>query len=70
MARIEARIRRMQSRLYERELITKRKGWRNNDPTITLIKESLQALGEERDKLDLAFRERARKAGAFPGWIR
>ena len=70
LARIAARIRRMQSRLAERELVARRKGWRQDDPTIALIKESLASLREERDKLDLEFRERARKAGAFPGWIR
>ncbi len=69
-ARIEARIRRLQSRLAERELVAQRKGWRQDDPTITLIEESLESLREERDKLDLEFRDRARKAGAFPGWIR
>ncbi len=70
LARIEARIRRLESRLSGRELVARRKGWRHDDPTITLIKESLESLREERDKLDLSFRERARKAGAFPGWIR
>ena len=69
-ARLEARIRRLQSRLAERELVAQRKGWRHDDPTITLIKESLESLREERDKLELEFRARARKAGAFPGWIR
>ena len=70
LARIEARIRRLQSRLAQRELVARRKGWRRDDPTITLIQESLESLREEREKLDLEFRERARKAGAFPGWIR
>ena len=70
LARSEARIRRLQSRLAERELAQRRKGWRQDDPTITLIKESLESLREERDKLDLQFRERSRKAGAFPGWNR
>ena len=69
LARLKARIRKLQSRLAERELVAQRKGWRHDDPTITLIKESLESLREERDKLDLEFRERARKAGAFPGWI-
>ena len=70
LARIDARIRRLQSRLAERELVARRKGWRQDDPTITLIKESLESLREEREKLHLEFRDRARKAGAFPGWIR
>ena len=70
LARIEARIRRRQSRLAQRELVARRKGWRRDDPTITLIQESLESLRDEREKLDLEFRERARKAGAFPGWIR
>ncbi len=70
LARIEARIRRLQSRLAQRESVARRKGWRRDDPTITLIQDSLESLREEREKLDLEFRERARKAGAFPGWIR
>ncbi len=70
LARLAARIRKLQSRLSERELVARRKGWVRDDPTITVIEESLRSLREERDKLDVDFHERARKAGAFPGWIR
>ena len=73
VARVHARIRKLQSRLAERERAARRKGqqeWLRDDPTVTLLEESLQSLREELDRLDLDFRTRARKAGAFPGWIR
>lgn len=70
LARIDASIRRLELRLRERE--TKRRpGERlSRDPASGLLKDSLESLREERRRVEDRFRERARKAGAFPGWIR
>jgi hypothetical protein len=70
LARIDASIRRMEMRIREREA-KRRPGERlSRDPASDLLKDSLESLREERRRLEDQFRERARKAGAFPGWIR
>lgn len=70
LARIDASIRRLELRLREREA-KRRSGERlSRDPASRLLEDSLQSLREERRRIEDRFRERARKAGAFPGWIR
>ncbi len=70
LARIDASIRRLELRLREREA-KRRPGERlSRDPASRLLKDSLESLREERRRVEDRFRERARKAGAFPGWIR
>ena len=70
LARLELRIRRLESRLREHRARNNRRKTVRDDPSETLIEESLDALVEERDELSRKFRDRARRAGAFPGWIR
>jgi hypothetical protein len=70
LARIDARIRRLQWRLTQARSRQRPGGRLRHDPTLTLLSESLEALHSERRILEQTFRERARRAGAFPGWIR
>jgi hypothetical protein len=37
---------------------------------VGLIEETLESLREDREEMESDFRERARKASAFPGWVR
>lgn len=70
LSRLDAQIRRLEWRLAER-IAKKKNGERlARDPTLELIEESLEALGEERRRLEQEFLERGRKAGALPGWLR
>lgn len=70
LARIDASIRRLELRILEREA-KRRPGERlARDPASRLLRDSLESLREERRRIETRFRERARKAGAFPGWIR
>jgi hypothetical protein len=70
LARIDASIRRLEMRIREREA-KRRPGERlSHDPASRLLEDSLESLREERRRIEDRFRERARKAGAFPGWIR
>lgn len=70
LARIDANIRRLEWRLRERRVKMKSKGRLRDDPSLSLIEESLESLREERERVKIEFLERARKAGAFPGWLR
>jgi hypothetical protein len=70
LARLDASIRKLEWRLKERQG-RKAHGERlDRDPAAELLSDSLEGLRAERKRLDGEFRERARKAGAFPGWIR
>ena len=70
LERIDAGIRRLRWRLAERRS-RRRPGERlARDPSERLLEESLASLEEERRRLEERFRERARKAGAHPGWLR
>lgn len=69
-ARLDASIQRLTWRLAERKA-KKRPGERlRNDPTEEVLEESLLSLREQRARLIDSFHERARKAGALPGWLR
>ena len=69
-ARIDASIRRLEWRLAERKA-KKRPGERlRKDATEEVLEESLLSLREHRTRLIDSFHERARKAGALPGWLR
>lgn len=70
LARVDANIRRLEWRLRERQLKAKAQNRPQDDPAVTLVEESLEGLREQRQRLELEFRDRARKAGAFPGWLR
>lgn len=70
IARLDANIRRLEWRLRERQVKSRAKGRLREDTALSLIEESLESLREERDAAQMDFRERARKAGAFPGWLR
>jgi hypothetical protein len=70
LARVDARIRRLEWRLAERRS-RKRPGERlRDDPTETALEQSLKSMRDERRRLVEEFLERGRKAGAFPGWLR
>jgi len=69
-ARLDASIRRLEWRLRDRQLKARLKGRRREDTAVALIEETLESLREDREKMELDFRERARKASAFPGWLR
>ena len=70
VARIEASLRRLEWRLNEKRSRRRSREWLTEDPTIGLLEDSIGALTEERRRLEERFRERARKEGALPGWIR
>lgn len=68
--RLDASIRRLEWRLRERQLKARLKGRRREDTAVALIEETLESLREDREEMELDFRQRARKASAFPGWLR
>jgi hypothetical protein len=70
VARLEANRRRLEWRLNEKRSRRRSRDWLTEDPTIGLLEDSIRALTEERQRLEERFRERARKEGALPGWIR
>jgi len=70
VARIEASLRRLEWRLNEKRSKRRSREWLTEDPTIGLLEDSIRTLTEERQQLEERFRERARKEGALPGWIR
>ncbi len=70
LARLNASIRRLEWRLRDRQVKARLKGRRREDTAVALIEETLESLREEREEVAMTFRERARKAGAFPGWLR
>lgn len=70
LARLDARIRRLEWRLAERKA-RRRPGERlREDPAERVLEQNLQALHEERKRLIEEFRERGRRARALPGWLR
>lgn len=69
LARLDANIRRLEWRLRDRRVKT-REGRLREDPAVTLIEENLESWREQREEMVVDFRERARKARAFPGWLR
>jgi len=69
-ARLDASIRRLEWRLRDRQSKARLTGRRREDTAMALIKETLESLREDREAMELDFRERARKASAFPGWLR
>jgi hypothetical protein len=70
MAKIEASLRRLQWRLAEKRSRKRSRDWLTEDPSIPALEDSIKALNEEKRQLDERFRERARKDGALPGWLR
>lgn len=70
LARVDARIRRLQWRIRERESRRKPGERLGRDPAGEVLEANLESLREERRRVEQEFRERARKAGAFPGWLR
>jgi hypothetical protein len=70
MAKIEASLRRLQWRLAEKRSRKRSRDWLTEDPSIEALEDSIKALHEEKRQLDERFRERARKEGALPGWLR
>lgn len=70
VAKIEASLRRLEWRLNEKRSRTRIREWLTEDPAIALLEDSIRALTEERQRLEERFRERARKEGALPGWLR
>ena len=70
VARIEASARRLEWRLNEKRARRRSRDWLAEDPAIGVLEDSIRALREERQRLEERFRERARKEGALPGWIR
>ena len=70
LARLDASIRRLEWRLSERQTRSRARGRLREDPSVSMIEESLESLREQREDMKMDFQERARKAGAFPGWLR
>jgi hypothetical protein len=70
LAKIEASVRRLEWRLNEKRSKRRSREWHVEDPSIGLLEDSIRALVEERQRIEERFRERARKEGALPGWIR
>jgi len=70
VAKIEANLRRLEWRLNEKRSKRRSRDWLTEDPSIGLLEDSIRALTEERQRVEERFRERARRDGALPGWIR
>ena len=70
LARVDARIRRLEWRLKDRDARRKPGERLARDPAAEVLEANLESLREERKQVEQAFRGRARKAGAFPGWLR
>ena len=70
LARLDARIKKLEWRLREHRAKRRERGRLGDDPTTALLEESIESLREDRHRLVTRFYERARKAGAFPGWLR
>lgn len=70
VARLDAQIRRLEWRLAERRARRKPGERLRRDATEQVLEDSIQSLREEKQSLIEAFRERARKEGALPGWVR
>lgn len=70
LARLDAQIRRLEWRLAERKARRKPGERLRRDATEQILEESIQSLREERALRIQVFHERARKAGALPGWLR
>jgi len=70
VAKIEANLRRLEWRLNEKRSRRRSREWLTEDAAIGLLEDSIRALSEERRRLEEGFRERARKEGALPGWVR
>ncbi len=70
LARLEARIRRLEWRLADRRARIRPGERLQDEPAIGALEETLEAMHEERRKLIESFQERGRKAGALPGWLR
>ena len=70
LARLNARIRRLEWRLAELKA-RRRPGERlQEDPAEKVLEQTLEAIHEERKRLIEEFRERGRRARALPGWLR
>jgi hypothetical protein len=70
IARLDARIRRLEWRLADRRA-RKRPGERlREDPAEKALEESLKSMMAEKSRVIEGFLERGRKGGAFPGWLR
>jgi hypothetical protein len=70
LAKLDASLRRLQWRLNEKRAKRRGRNWLAEDPSIGLLEDSIRSLTEERKHLEERFRERARRDGALPGWIR
>lgn len=70
VAKVEANLRRLEWRLNEKRSKRRSRDWLTEDPSIGLLEDSIRGLTEERNRIEERFRERARKDGALPGWIR
>lgn len=73
LSRLDAQIKRLEWRLTERRARNRRQAGKRldeQDTTARLLEDSLEGLRTARRHLEEAFRERARKAGALPGWLR
>ena len=70
LAKLDASLRRLQWRLNEKRAKRRGRDWLTEDPSIDLLEDSIRSLTEERKHLEERFRERARRDGALPGWIR
>jgi hypothetical protein len=70
LARLDAGIRRLEWRLREKQSRRPAGERFSKDPVVEVLEDSLETLREERKRIDERFRERARRAGALPGWLR
>jgi hypothetical protein len=70
LARLDARIRRLEWRLAERRARRKPGERLHEDPAEEALEGTLKSMEDERRKLIAEFLERGRKGGALPGWLR
>jgi hypothetical protein len=70
LARLDARIRRLEWRLADRRGRVRPGERLRDEPAIRALEETLEAMHKERRELINHFQERGRKAGALPGWLR
>ena len=73
LARLDAQIKRLEWRLAETRARNRQRPRGRidaQDTTARLMEDSLEGLRADRRRMEQAFHERARKAGALPGWLR
>lgn len=69
IARLDQRMRTLKARLRSLGATSRARG-ETRRASRALLEDALDALAADKARLEARFRDRARKGGAFPGWLR